>query len=105
MANQETLKRTLSERLEKARRMTGMNQQELGVLLGKSKRTVVRYENGEGVPSLPLLIKWAAVCDVPVTWLVDEYASPTVLEGYLGHPALRGASPQVTASAPLADAA
>ena len=95
MANQETLKRTLAERLEKARRIKGWNQQELADRLSRSKRSIVRYENGEAMPTLPLLIKWAAVCEVPVTWLVDEYASPTDLEGYLGHPSLHVSSSQV----------
>ena len=105
MTNQETLKRTLGERLEKARRINGWTQTELALKLGKGKRSIVRYENGEAVPSLPVLIKWANVCDVPVTWLVDETCPTTDLQGYNGHPALRGASSQVTNRSPTGLAA
>jgi transcriptional regulator with XRE-family HTH domain len=91
MTHQEVLKRTLGERLEKARKVNGWTQTELADRLGKSKRTVVRYETDAAIPSLPLLIKWADECAVPLTWLIDEGYTKD-LQGYLGHPALRGRS-------------
>lgn len=94
MATQETLKRTLGERLEKARKVNGWTQTELAERLGKSKRTVVRYESDAAVPSLPLLIKWAEVCDVPLMWLIDDVYTKD-LQGYAGHPALRPRSSAV----------
>lgn len=104
MTNQETLKRTLGERLAKARRINGWSQAEVSAKLGISRRSITRYEDDATVPSLAILIAWANICDVPFEWLSSETITATDLQGYRGHPALRGASPQVTAAthAPVA---
>lgn len=72
MMTQETLKRTLGERLEKARKVNGWDQTDLAQRLGISRRSVTRYETDLKVPSLAVLIAWAKVCDVPYSWLIDE---------------------------------
>lgn len=105
MMTQETLKRTLGERLEKARKVNGWDQTDLAQRLGISRRSVTRYETDLKVPSLAVLIAWANVCDVPYSWLIDETFPGPDIQGYLGHPALSGRSRQVRRHAVLADAA
>lgn len=96
MTNPTTLRRTLGERLAKSRKVAGLTQTQMAELTGIGKRSIVRYEDDEAVPSLPRLLKWANVTDVPISWLIDETFTEKDLQGYLGHPALRGGSPQVT---------
>jgi len=95
MTNQETLKRTLGERLAKARRINGWSQAQVSAKLGISRRSITRYEDDATVPSTAILIAWANICDVPFEWLSSETVTGTDLQGYLGHPALRGKKSQV----------
>jgi transcriptional regulator with XRE-family HTH domain len=63
---------TLGERLAKARRMKGWNQTELATSLGIGRRSISRYEDDIARPSRAVLIAWAEVTDVPLTWLEGD---------------------------------
>ena len=95
MNRQETLKRTLGERMVKARRIHSWVQADMAVKLGVSRRQITRWEDDQATPSTAILIAWASVCDVPFEWLAEESDGPTDLEGYLGHPSLHVSSSQV----------
>jgi transcriptional regulator with XRE-family HTH domain len=63
---------TLGERLAKARRHAGLDDQEaFARVLGISRRTVSRYETGLARPNRRTLMAWARVCQVPLEWLDD----------------------------------
>jgi transcriptional regulator with XRE-family HTH domain len=72
MSHPVTLHRTLGERLEKARKINGWNQQDVATRLGISRRSITRYEDDATVPTLAVLIAWAKVCDVPFEWLIND---------------------------------
>lgn len=55
--------------LRKARESAGMSQAELAEVTGMSRRTVVRYESGEGVLRRPQMIAWAMATGVSLEWL------------------------------------
>lgn len=97
MTNPITLKRTLGERLAKSRRVNAWSQQDMADKLGIGRRSIIRYEDDQSIPSIAVLIAWANVCDVPYTWLIDETYTETDLQGYLWHPSVRGRNPQVDA--------
>ncbi|WP_230074902.1 helix-turn-helix domain-containing protein, partial [Rhodococcoides fascians] len=66
------------DRLEKARRHAGLNQDELAERLGMSRRTVGSYEAGAREPKRPILIAWAMATGVNLRWLeTGETPAPT----------------------------
>lgn len=84
----DTLQWTLGERLAKARRRRRWNQQDMADRLGIGRRSIVRYEDDQAIPSLAVVIAWAKVTDVPLEWLLDNpTASTPDSQGYL-HPSL-----------------
>lgn len=68
MNNSET--NTIGLRVRKLRKQKGYNQQELANLLGKSLRTVQKYENGEINISVAMINEIARVLEVPSTYLL-----------------------------------
>ncbi len=88
MTDMDTLQWTLGERLAKARRRRRWSQQEMADRLGIGRRSIVRYEDDQAIPSLAVVIAWAQVTSVPLSWLLDEPTdSAPVDQGYL-HPSL-----------------
>lgn len=56
----------LKNRLKEHRARLGVNQQELGRLIGASRQTVSLIERGDYSPSVTLALKIAKVCSVTV---------------------------------------
>ena len=61
---------TIGTRVRKLRKQKGYNQQQLAELLGKSLRTVQKYENGEINISVAMINEIARVLEVPSTYLL-----------------------------------
>ena len=60
---------TLGSRLSKARTINGWNQTQMAAKLGAGRRSISRYEDDWQAPSNAIVIAWAALCDVPLSWL------------------------------------
>lgn len=56
----------LVNHLKEYRARIGVNQQELGVLVGTSRQTVSQIERGDYSPSVTLALKIAKVCNATV---------------------------------------
>ena len=56
----------LLNRLKEYRVRLGVNQQEMGALVGTSRQTISQIERGDYSPSVSLALKIAKVFDVPV---------------------------------------
>lgn len=56
----------LGNRLKEFRAAGGLNQQELGALVGASRQTISLIERGDYNPSITLALKIAKVFDKPV---------------------------------------
>ncbi len=68
---------TIGQRVRKARKEKGYNQTELANVLGKSLRTIQKYENGEIEISISMLNELARVLDTTTTHLLG-YKTETV---------------------------
>lgn len=60
---------TLQDRLRKAREYAGLEQGQLGELIGLKRTTVGNYERGVTEPRWPVLLAWALACQVDLDWL------------------------------------
>lgn len=67
---------TLQDRIRKAREQAGFKQDELAQLLGTTRQTLGRWENGSHVPTKKALKLLAKATDVPLSWLLDDEPSP-----------------------------
>lgn len=56
----------LNNRLKEYRARLGVNQQEMGALVGTSRQTISQIERGDYSPSVTLALKIAKVCDAKV---------------------------------------
>lgn len=56
----------LINRLKEYRALLGVNQQQMGVLVGTSRQTISQIERGDYSPSVTLALKIASVCGVRV---------------------------------------
>ncbi|MBQ2687734.1 MAG: helix-turn-helix transcriptional regulator [Clostridia bacterium] len=56
----------LNNRLKEYRSKLGVNQQEMGALVGTSRQTISQIERGDYSPSVTLALKIAKVCDASV---------------------------------------
>lgn len=56
----------LNNRLKEYRSKLGVNQQEMGALVGTSRQTISQIERGDYSPSVTLALKIAKVCGVTV---------------------------------------
>jgi transcriptional regulator with XRE-family HTH domain len=70
------LRRALGALIQKQRRYRGLTQAELAEIVGISYRTIRAYEQGELLPSLSILLRFADACDMPFS----AYISP--LDGF-----------------------
>ena len=68
---------TIGQRVRKARKGKGYNQTELANVLGKSLRTIQKYENGEIEISISMLNELAKALDTTTTYLLG-YKTETV---------------------------
>lgn len=56
----------LKNHLKKYRARLGVNQQQMGALVGTSRQTISQIERGDYSPSVTLALKLARVCGVTV---------------------------------------
>ena len=56
----------LLNKLKEYRALLGVNQQEMGAMVGTSRQTISQIERGDYSPSVTLAIKIAKVCNVTV---------------------------------------
>ena len=56
----------LYNRLKEYRARLGVNQQEMGALVGVSRQTISQIERGDYSPSVTLALKLAKICGVAV---------------------------------------
>lgn len=56
----------LKNNLKEYRTKLGVNQQEMGALVGTSRQTISQIERGDYSPSVTLALKIAKVCNVSV---------------------------------------
>jgi transcriptional regulator with XRE-family HTH domain len=66
---EQLLRLTAGERLARARKVSGYSQTELASMLGVTPRSVVRWETDKQTASMPVIIAWATITEVPVEWL------------------------------------
>jgi transcriptional regulator with XRE-family HTH domain len=57
------------ERLRVARQRAGLDQAEMGAVIGVHRAVISQYENGHTEPTLSALVRWADVADVSLDWL------------------------------------
>lgn len=62
----------IGENIKALRKMHGMTQGDLALILGGKKSLVSNYENGYSTPDIYTLIKLADVFDVPLDELVGR---------------------------------
>lgn len=65
---------TQPDRLRKAREHAGLSQDQLADRVGISRRSVSTYE-ANGTSKRPVLLAWALVCGVPLSWLLPRLDS------------------------------
>ena len=63
---------TLTDRLRKAREVTGMEKGAFAVALGVTRNTIGNYEGGHTKPNRAILRAWASLCDVEFAWLIGD---------------------------------
>ena len=74
----------LTDRLRKAREMTGMEKQEFAEAIGVHRDSISRYESGKNSPRKPILAAWSLATGVDIEWLKtgkapsDDGAGPNV---------------------------
>lgn len=56
----------LLNKLKEYRALLGVNQQEMGSMVGTSRQTISQIERGDYSPSVTLALKIAKVCNVTV---------------------------------------
>ena len=61
----------LTNRLKEMRARLGVNQQEMGALVGTSRQTISQIERGDYSPSVTLALKIAKTCGVTVEEVFD----------------------------------
>lgn len=64
---------TRGERMAKARVLAGLDQEQMGLLLGVSDTTISSWETGKRQPRQMMTVfsHWARITDVPLWWLLD----------------------------------
>lgn len=63
---------TIGERIKTLRKKRGYNQKDLAILLGKSLRTIQKYESGEIEVSIAMVNELAKVLDTTSTYLLGH---------------------------------
>ena len=92
---------TLGQRLQKARKETGLSQEELAEQLGVSRQAVSKWENDNGYPEMEKMIRLSQIYQVSLDYLVGNeqgqeqsnedisekgwYVSQELAEGFLSY--------------------
>ena len=66
---------SLADRLVKARRWAGLEQEDLAADFGMTHQAISKYERGLSVPKLVVIKQWAARTNVSLEWLLDKQRS------------------------------
>ena len=66
----------LKNHLKKYRARLGVNQQQMGALVGTSRQTISQIERGDYSPSVTLALKLARACGVTVEELFEYEEEP-----------------------------
>ena len=61
---------TLSDRLRKARKSSGLGSSDMADLLKTSRTTISNYENGRTEPTATTVGRWAEITDADLVWLI-----------------------------------
>lgn len=87
MSNEKLHNNQIGLRIRTARKEKGINQTELANLLGKSLRTIQKYESGEIEVSIAMLNEIAKVLDCESTYLIgyDAERKPLEIKKIVGH--------------------
>ena len=67
----------LGDRLAKARRWAGLEQEDLAEDFGLTRQAISKYERGVSVPKLVVIKQWALRTKAPLEWLLDQPAAVT----------------------------
>lgn len=67
---------TITDRLKKAREITGLDQKDFAKLIGVSRGTVSNYERGIENHKKPVLLSWAQFSGVSLEWLMTGKDAP-----------------------------
>lgn len=65
-------KDVLAGKLKKLRKSFGMTQDDIAELLGMSRTSFSKYENGATVPPLNVMRKLSAIYNVPIEFLIHD---------------------------------
>ena len=60
------------EKIAKLRRDKNISQEALADMLGLSRQSVSKWENGSALPTMENLSRLAKIFDVPVSYLLDD---------------------------------
>ena len=63
---------TLGQRLQKARKESGLSQEELAEQLGVSRQAVSKWENDSGYPEMEKMIRLSQIYQVSLDYLVGN---------------------------------
>lgn len=63
---------SLADRLIKARRWAGLEQEDLAADFGMTRQAISKWERGISVPRLVVIKQWAARCGVSLEWLLGQ---------------------------------
>jgi len=75
-------KKTVGEKLRELRAFYKMTQDDIAEILGMSRTSFSKYENGAANPPLNMLRKFSAIYNVPIEYLIhDEISSITFNDG------------------------
>ncbi len=77
---------TLGQRLQKARKESGLSQEELAEQLGVSRQAVSKWENDSGYPEMEKMIRLSQIYQVSLDYLVgngqeQEHTDETLQQG------------------------
>jgi len=61
---------TLSDRLRKARKSSGLGSNDMAELLETSRTTISNYESGRTEPTATTVARWADITDADLVWII-----------------------------------
>ena len=79
MEEQDKLAVTIGQNLARLRKMANMTQLDLAEKLNYSDKSISKWEQGNGIPDIHILVRIAELFDVTVDDLVKEHAEKEVL--------------------------
>lgn len=75
---------TLADRLRKARKAAGLEQDHIAEQLGVARTTIAGWENGHHTPATLYVREWATITGVDLGWLRGGGVTTTDTTEYLG---------------------